>query len=238
LESQKKLKPTDAAMRFIEEYYPTCYAAVLAGSIVRGEGTESSDLDIVIFDEHVEFSFRENFYKHDWRIELFVHNLTSYRFFFEDDCKRGRPSLPNMVSEGIVLKDNGVLGKIRDEANQLLLAGPVRWDNETAKLKRYFLTDLVEDFIGSTNRAESIFIANSLADLTHEFVLRMNGQWVGSSKWIFRALRKYDPEFAKRFVAAFDLFYRTDRKQEVVKLVDEVLEPYGGRLFDGFTLGK
>ena len=230
--------PIDAAKRLIDEYFPTCNAAVLAGSIVRGEGTATSDLDIVIFDESIQASYRESLVKYEWMIEIFVHNLTSYQFFFEDDCKRGRPSLPNMVSEGIVLKDDGRLGRIRDEANQLLRRGPRSWDKETVDLKRYFLTDLVDDFIGSTNRAEALFIANSLAELSHEFVLRMNGYWTGSSKWIVRALKKYDEVFAERFVEAFDEYYRTDNKQKVIALVDEVLEPFGGRLFNGFSLGK
>ncbi|MGB6406432.1 MAG: nucleotidyltransferase, partial [Planococcus donghaensis] len=32
--------------------------------------------------------------------------------------------------------------------------------------------------------------------------------------------------------------YKTSEKLKVVQLVDRVLEPYGGRLFEGFSSGK
>lgn len=44
-----KLEPVKAAECFIKQYYPQCQGAVLAGSVVRDEATETSDLDIVIF---------------------------------------------------------------------------------------------------------------------------------------------------------------------------------------------
>ena len=51
------------------------------------------------------------------------------------------------------------------------------------KQKRYFITDTLDDFIGASKREEELFIANLLADLLHEYVLRVNGKWLGSSKW-------------------------------------------------------
>ncbi|MBS4218660.1 nucleotidyltransferase domain-containing protein [Bacillus sp. FJAT-49711] len=227
-----------AAAQFISEQFPNCHGALLAGSVVRGEGTETSDLDIVIFDKTLESAFRESLIALGWPIEIFVHNLSSYKYFFQLDSERAKPSLPKMVSEGIVIKDEGVIQTIKKEANELLDRGPDKWSEETIITKRYFITDTLDDFIGSNSRAEDIFIANALADLVHEFVLRMNGRWIGSSKWIVRALKQYDAAFADEFVIAFDEFYRLHKKDKIIILVDKVLEPYGGRLFDGFSIGK
>ncbi len=233
-----KPQPIEAAKKFIYTHFPNCQGAVLAGSVVRGEATETSDLDIVIFDKNLPNSYRESFIELDWAIEVFAHNLTSYRHFFESDCERARPSLPYMVSEGIILTDTEIIHSIKKEANELLEKGPKQWSAETILTKRYFLTDTLDDFIGCTNRSEAIFIANTLAELTSEFVLRTNKQWTGTSKWIVRALKQYDPTFANYFVEAFDIFYTTNEKNNVIQLVDKVLEPYGGRLFAGFALGK
>src|SRR5699024_3557347 len=104
----------------------------------------------------------------------------------------------------------------------LLSKGPESWSVKTLNVKRYFITDALDDFIGCSNRAEGIFIANTLAELSSEFVLRANNQWIGASK----------------FVEAFELFYKNGKKQEVINLVDKILDPYGGRLFDGFSMGK
>jgi hypothetical protein len=234
----KRLPPLEAAKQFVEHHFPSCHGALLSGSVVRGEATTTSDLDIVIFDDKFPASFRESLIAFGWPIEVFAHNLTSYKAFFESDRKRARPSLPRMVSEGIVLVDRGCIAAIKEEANELLRKGPEPWSEETIALKRYFITDALDDFIGATDRAEELWIANTLADIVHEFVLRTNGCWIGASKWVVRSLRQYDEEFAADFVDAFDTFYKTGEKEKIVTLVDRVLAPYGGRLFDGFSIGK
>ena len=61
-------------------------------------------------------------------------------------------------------------------------------------------------------KREELFIANLLADLVHEYVLRVNGKWLGSSKWFIRVLRRYDEQYANKFVVAFDHFIKRERK--------------------------
>ncbi|WP_093062100.1 nucleotidyltransferase domain-containing protein [Psychrobacillus sp. OK028] len=234
----KKDIPIKVAQKFIEKYFPSCNGALLAGSVIRGEATDTSDLDIVIFDESVPSSYRESFIEFDWPIEVFIHNGSSYKEFFESDRERARPSLPRMVSEGIVLKDDGIIEPIKKEAEDLLMEGPDIWSEETVQIKRYFLTDALDDFIGCSNRAEEIFIANNLAELLSEFVLRTNRRWIGTSKWIVRSLKAFDEDFTNQFVKAFDTYYKTDDKRKVIKLVELVMEPFGGRLLEGFSLGK
>ncbi|WP_316571736.1 nucleotidyltransferase domain-containing protein [Neobacillus sp. YIM B06451] len=233
-----KANPVEDALKFINAKYPSCNAALLAGSVVRGEANDTSDLDIVVFDGNLFAPYRESLIDNGWPIELFVHNLTSYKDFFKSDIERGVPSLVRMVSDGIVLKGPDIIAPIKEEAKKLMEKGPEEWTEDLIVTKRYFLTDALEDFIGSTNRAESIFIALTLANLASEFVLRVNRKWIGKSKWIVRSLREYDEKFAERFTEAFDCFYKTDQKDKIIELVDGIMEPYGGRLFEGFSLGK
>ena len=233
-----KLNPVEAARLFVNKHFPHCEGALLAGSVIRGEATETSDLDIVVFDKQFHTSYRESMIDFGWRIEIFVHNLTSYKDYFFSDCERARPSMPRMVAEGMILKDRGAIGSIKEEAKELLDKGPKEWPTELVNTKRYFITDALDDFIGCNSRAEAIFIANSLAELVSEFVLRTNKRWIGASKWIVRSLRHYDIEFTNQFVEAFDEFYKNEDKQKIIQLVDEVLEPHGRRLFEGFSLGK
>ncbi|WP_456279214.1 nucleotidyltransferase domain-containing protein [Bacillus sp. AK128] len=234
----QKLNPIEAAQLFISKQYPNCQGALLAGSVVRGEATETSDLDIIIFDQEKRSSYRESLIDVGWKIEVFVHNLDSYKIYFKCDAERARPSLPRMVVEGMVIKDIGVVDTIKREAQELLDNGPVNWSGEMIKTKQYFISDALDDLIGSTDRAEEIFIAQTLSELVSEFVLRTNRKWIGSSKWVIRSLRQYDARFTERFVYAFDTFYKTGDKTKVIQLVDDTLQPYGGRLFEGFSLGK
>lgn len=233
-----KEAPLEAARQFIEKHFPHCEGAVLAGSIIRGEATAHSDLDIVVFDSSLKASYRESLVEFGWPIELFAHNLESYRMFFEMDYWDATATMQRMVSEGKIIVDKGILTSIKQEAVQQLETGPEVWSEKTIAAKRYFLTDILDDFIGSENMAEDYFSAGQLAQQLHEFVLRTNGLWIGKGKWIVRALKKYDPAFAEQFVEAFESFYRTGEKTKIISLTDFVLESYGGRLFAGFSIGK
>lgn len=236
MDTQSIPAPIEAAKRFIKDRFPFCDAALLAGSVVRGEATPTSDLDIVVFDCKVTSAYRESLRAFGWPVEVFVHNLQSYKLFFESDAKRARPSLPRMVSEGLILKNSEILPAIREEAAAIIENGPEMWTEKEIEMKRYFITDTLDDFIGSTKRAEELFIANALADLLHEFVLRTNKHWIGNSKWMIRELTRFDSKFAECFVQAFDTYYRTGEKRLIIKLAESILEPYGGRLFEGFSI--
>jgi len=85
---------------------------------------------------------------------------------------------------------------------------------------------------------EGIFIAGTLAEQVSEFILRVNRQWIGTSKWIIRSLYYYDEALAADFANAFDFYYKTSEKEQVIQIVEHILQPYGGLLFDGFSIGK
>ncbi|TMW71443.1 nucleotidyltransferase domain-containing protein [Alteribacter natronophilus] len=233
-----KPEPYQTAQNLIDSLFPGCDGAVLSGSVVRGEATATSDLDIVVFDSETLQSYRESFIFEQWPVEVFVHNLESYRHFFSSDCERGRPSMPRMVAEGKVIRDTGVLAAIRTEARDLLEKGPEPWSRKTIALKRYFLTDVLEDFEGAERRDEGLFIAGSLMIQLSEFILRTNGAWCGDSKWHARALKQFDSSLAERLTRAFDHYYRTGEKEQAVCFTDDVLAEHGGRLFNGFSIGK
>ncbi|WP_270179171.1 nucleotidyltransferase domain-containing protein [Alkalihalobacillus sp. CinArs1] len=226
------------AKELVKSHFPHCNVALLAGSIVRGEGTKTSDLDLVVFDPSVTNSYRENLYYKKWPVELYVHNFNTYQSFYNSDCERGKPSMPRMVAEGIILIDEGSCKELKEEAKRILEAGPKSWDEDTIRLKRYFLTDVLEDFIGATERGEELCCALALLEQLHEFILRMNNHWTGSSKWIMRALKQFDSELASEFEEVFDNYFKIGRKGDVIKFVDDQMSPYGGRLFEGFSIGK
>lgn len=226
------------ARQLVGEHFPNCITAILGGSIIRGEGTDHSDLDIFIVDPMLQKPYRESLIYNGFPVEVFVHTLQFYKEFFKNDCDRARPSLPQMVFEGEVIVQHDLTNSIIQEAKALLEAGPAPWSEEKLQMARYGLTDLLDDFEGSKRADEDLFIAGCLAEKIHEFYLRMNNQWIGSSKWILRALRRYNPEFAEQFTDAFQIFYKTGEKSAVIELVEDVLEPYGGKLFEGYSSGK
>jgi hypothetical protein len=69
-----------------------------------------------------------------------------------------------------------------------------------------------------------------------DFFFRSRGLRSAHSKTIPRRLRETDTGFASKFLAAFDALFTEKRNAPVVALVEELLAPFGGPLFDGFRM--
>ncbi|UUZ83359.1 nucleotidyltransferase domain-containing protein [Paenibacillus sp. P26] len=235
--SDERLSAFEAAVRFIELHYPACEGAILAGSIVIGRATPSSDLDIVIFDESAGFPYRRTYREFGWVIEAFVLTRESYRYFFDQGIDSAIPSLQRMCSDGVLLRGQGVIEDIVDEARQEWLAGPPAWSREEIDKARYGITETLDDLKGSTKRAECLFIVHKLTSLLSEFLLRVNGQWLGDGKWMSRGLHAWNTSLASRLEEALEAFYRREDRNELARFAAEVLSPYGGFLTEGYTEG-
>jgi len=55
--------PIDCAKEIFISKYPDANFLLLAGSVVRGEGTETSDLDIVVVYEDLESAYSQSFFQ-------------------------------------------------------------------------------------------------------------------------------------------------------------------------------
>lgn len=225
----------ESARRFVAERFPEARAAIVGGSPIRGDATETSDLDILILDDRPEAPFRASYQEHGWPIEAFVHSDESLSRFFADDIKRRRPSLPNIAAEGVILvSESGAAERIREEARALLAQGPDPLTQEQLEDWRYALTDLLDDFTGSERFAEGMFIAGALATEAIDLLLLMDRQWLGSGKWVLRALTRFDPFTAGRATAALQAYYQGEDKEPLQRFANEVLKQAGGRLFEGY----
>ena len=96
-----KIDPLVAVREIYKKKYSDSAIVLLAGSVVRGEATKTSDLDLVVVYEQLESAYRESFLWGDWPVEAFVHDIETLRYFFASDRVSGVPSLPQMVSDGI-----------------------------------------------------------------------------------------------------------------------------------------
>jgi len=67
-----KMEGPDAARAFVMARFPDCLAAVLFGSVARGEPTATSDLDIIIVTHEDISPYRKSYREYGWFIEAFV----------------------------------------------------------------------------------------------------------------------------------------------------------------------
>jgi hypothetical protein len=222
--------------KIVEAKFPDCQVALCAGSIIRGEGTATSDIDLVVVFSQLEKAWRESFLFDGWPVEAFVHDPSTLSYFFqESDAKTGIPSLPQMVLEGaVVWGDPAQADTLKLVAQNLIDAGPAALTQEEIRNRIYGITDLVDDLKAPKSRAEAIGIGVRLYDALGDFILRSNRHWSGNGKQLSRALRRQMPESHLVFVEAFEALFTKNDSELVLRLAEKSVAPFGGFIFDGY----
>ncbi len=228
------MTPIEAAHAVLDRY-PEADSAFLAGSVVRGEATPSSDLDIVMLFEHLDHAFRESFFEADWPVEVFAHDRETIEYYFlEEDRASGIGSLMWMVHDGIAIPDATPLNvAVKARALELIREGPIPWDKAALDYSRYTLTNLVDDLLDARNADEERAILTACYSVVSHHILRSRGNWSATGKMIPRRLHALDPAIASAFNTAFAAAF-SGNVESLVKFVDSTLEGVGGRLFDGY----
>jgi predicted nucleotidyltransferase len=226
------------ASRFVATHYPGVDAAVLAGSRSRGEGSPQSDFDLVLlFPRLTHGAWREMVEFEGYHMEVFGHDLGTIRYFCRDvDRPSGRPVLPKMIVEGLVVsaRSSDILNKARAVANDTLREGPPPITEGDVRARRYAITDLAVSLRGGREKHLLLAAGSALYGALADFALRASNQWSASGKAIPSSLAAADPVLSASFEAAFSALFCCNDVTLVQELVDRVLEPHGGRLRTGF----
>lgn len=77
---QGRPSPRETANKIWHERFSDALALFCAGSVIRGDGTAHSDLDIVVLFEHVPHAHRESLIVDGWPVELFVHDYQTLAY--------------------------------------------------------------------------------------------------------------------------------------------------------------
>jgi hypothetical protein len=220
------------------ERYSDAQALFLAGSLIRGEGTSTSDLDLVVVFKQLQAAYRESFLFGQRRVEAFVHDPETLRYFFANvDGVSGVPSLQAMVSEGIEIPRPTQLSQsLKELAKQIIAGGPPPWEKSEIDASRYMITNLIDDLREPRSRAEQTACASTLYSAIANHYLRTRGQWSAKDKTIPRQLRRHAASFSENFDAAFEALFRDGDSHKVNALAEEMLAFDGGWLFDGYAV--
>jgi len=224
--------------QILESRYRDARVIFLAGSIIRGEGTPYSDLDLVVILDKLPNAYRESFYFQGYPVEAFVHDPETLNyFFFESDRPTGIPSLAQMVLEGIEVPEPGELSQsLKRLAASLIESRPPKLSDEDIRKLRYNITNLVDDIRHPRSREEMIATGTELYGAVADYYFRVNELWSAKAKSIPRILKNADPDLYSRFCAAFDELFVGGRSEKVIALAEELLKPHGGFLFEGHKL--
>ena len=228
----------DAAKIIREDRYAGAMAVFAAGSIVRGEGTPFSDLDLVIVYPRVTCAYRESFRVRNLPVEAFVHDPETLNYFFlEVDRKAGVPSLPQMVVEGIEIPESTDASRsLKELAASVLAMGPAPLSRQDRDALRYGVTDLVDDIREPRSRDELTAAGAKLFEVLANYYLRTRGLWSATGKSLPRALKRADAALSVRHCRSFEALFTEGEVGSVIALAEGLLESDGGLLFDGYRL--
>jgi hypothetical protein len=228
------------AKALVAERFPEARAAWLAGSVVYGDATPTSDLDITVLLPGPPAPFRESLEYDGWPVELFVHSRESVSHWIEKDLERRRPTLVRLISSGVVLLDaDGAGVALAEECAMILAAGPGPVSDADRDALRYGLTDLLDDLADCTEPVTVAALAFATWEQAVKLLLALDGRWWGTGKWLVRELREHDvargTSYALRLHAA--LVSAVERDPALLTVVaEEILETAGGRLWAGYRL--
>jgi hypothetical protein len=219
-----------------ESRYHGAEAIFVAGSVVRGEATTYSDLDLVVVYKKVPVAYRESFSYRDWPVEAFIHDSMTLEYFFRSvDPQIGRATLAEMISEGHEVPGATPLTEeLKSIARAALAEGPKALLLEEIEDRRYQISEWIDDLREPKNRAELIAVGSMVYNELADFYFRTRKTWTGSGKAVLKRLKKIDPAFARRFSEAFEELFATGQSQRVIDISSEVLAPHGGFLFEGY----
>ncbi|WP_251091398.1 nucleotidyltransferase domain-containing protein [Streptomyces sp. Caat 7-52] len=228
--------PVLTARELVQDRFPAARAAFLAGSVLTGRRTPTSDLDIVVLLGGPPAPSRENLVYRDWPVELFVQTeAVWHRFVDQETAKRSSPLL-SMCSDGMLLVDTDGLGaSLQDEARKRWAAGPPPLSDRERDYQRYILTDLLDDLRGCTDLAERVHLVAHMLQRASELVLLVGGHWLGGGKWLSRRLAAADPRVHRALTEAAAQAVAGDTSG-FAAAVTEVLDRAGGPLWDGYAI--
>lgn len=222
--------------QILDERYPDADVIFLAGSLLRGEGTPYSDLDLVVIFERLPHAWRESFNFQGYPVEAFVHDPETFNYFIYE---LGRPSglsaMARMVVEGIEVPCPSEISRsVKRIAADLIASGPPKLNDEDERKLRYTITNLIDDIRQPRSREELVASGAELYGALANYYFRANGVWSAVNKSIPRKLGNANPELYSRFCEGFDQLFAGGKSDKVIALADEILKRHGGFLFDGY----
>lgn len=228
--------PMFVTKELLETRYQGAETIFVAGSVVRGEATTYSDLDLVVLYPKIKAAYRESFFHRDWPVEAFIHDPETLRYFFQKvDRPIGRATLAEMISEGQEIPGPSEFSdQVKKLAIDVLREGPPPLSEGEIQDLRYHISELIDDIREPRSKQELIAAATLAYNELANYYFRASRNWTGSGKALLKRMRKTDPVFARRFSEAFDVLFAAGQPARVIELAEELLAQQGGFLFDGY----
>jgi hypothetical protein len=231
---------TRTAERIIGEWaagtHPAAHGIIWAGSSLRQEATDASDIDLVVIERELATHSYRSLTRHDGvLVEALVHTPGTIHLHFGREVAGRRPGLLHMCATGAVMfAADGECQRIQDAARATLHAGPPPLDDDELRLRRYRITVQADDLATCADPCVSAILAADLTRDLVELMLLRAGRWGGTPKWLLSDLAGALPAMAHRVRSAHRRAAAGD-PVELLALAEAELRRAGGRADDGYV---
>jgi hypothetical protein len=203
------------------------FGAFVFGSIVRGETTSQSDLDVkVVIDKDSCKNINHPFIN-GVKLDVSFYSFKQLGELLEHQTEKNER--PPMIAESIILFDT--TGKLKELQKKYQAIKPKKYSDKEYQLVQFltfFANQKVEDNL-KTNPTEALFsMYVNVNDLlkTH---YKIHGRWWVSDKNLFKDLALWDATLLK-IVEDFVIENEVNKKFALwSQMIDYILEPLGGR---------
>ncbi len=221
----------EAVAWILAEYTPT--GIVACGSVLRGEGVASSDLDIQVI--HTQpWRQRVQQWFNGVPAEIFVNPPEQIRRYFTEERGEGSPSTAHMLATGFtVLASDDIVETLRAEARETL-ALPPNASETMLMIHRYEAATMLEDALDveTVTPADAVCLLEYAMRLMIHYTFLAANRHLPREKKMVSALAILDPtlgELAQQFYTELS----AERRFQVAKAFAE--RTLGGTGFFAWT---
>lgn len=223
-------EPFESAVKKIKELQKEdrYQAAYIFGSLVRGEQTKDSDLDVmVVVDKENDCNEINHPIINGIKLDISFRSIEQIKKMNEDVVKKGE-RLP-MIAESIILFDKiGELTNLRKKYKNIKRKKATKKDFQQIHFMLYHADNKAKRNLKDDKYTALLALSINLNDIL-KFHYYINGKWWYSNKRLLSDLRIWDPTMAK-LVEKFVITNDVGKKYKVwSKILDHVAKPIGGR---------
>lgn len=194
---------------------------VASGTIVRGEGDASSDLDIYVIHE-AHFRRRVQRFFSGVAAEIFINPPHAVRAYFSEEHQDGRPLTAHMLATGfVVYSSTPILHELREEARRWLDRPALLSEAEVTRLRYGIATQLEDgaDVVSTDGRAATMLLTQAVGSML-EFFCRSRSSRVPRSKELLAVVDGYDAEIGDVATA----FFHADTPEERLRFAEALAD--------------
>lgn len=184
------------------------FAIIAAGSILRGQGGPTSDIDLYVL-HHALFRQRLQRRYHGVPFEIFINPPQQVRRYFEEEHNAARPVTAHILTSGVVVLDRDpALAELRQEAAQWL-AKPPSPDADALRWRSYLIADALDnarDLIETDPACASLILHHAVSNLV-DYAFLAHDRHLPRQKALLAALDELDAlagMLARAFYATAD----------------------------------